>query len=343
MMLLSILRSHHFHKLLKLQNLPRGPGTLPHHGPFSILQRTVYLSAQFEHKSTCSDSSTEEIKKTKKPLHLLFKEAVGILPKLDPSDSESEDETNELKKKLRKLEKEVRKLKEDNDCKRESVRDLKKTKSDDGISTSDSKPKSLSELFRDKASGTEKSADTTLLGMEDPMVYKELSPDMVLFVRHLYKKGYFVKANFFPRKEFDVSCFENSYGRDFIKFAAEKFGKDNQDIAKWLSGSDLKKVASFGCPSLGRKNVFSAKRLRLFFGIQEDTVCSKCVLKSSCKFVNQSIWKGDYKILNLAVVMRVITLYALESVPPQLIVPDEIKASVNRLLKEVVNLSETHA
>lgn len=45
--------------------------------------------------------------------------------------------------------------------------------------------------------------------------------------------------------------------------------------------------------------------------------------------------------MNLAVVMRVITLYALESVPPQLAVPEEVKDSVSRLLKEVINLSET--
>lgn len=59
--------------------------------------------------------------------------------------------------------------------------------------------------------------------------------------------------------------------------------------------------------------------------------------------MNQSVWRGDNKNLGLVVVMRVITLYALESVPPQLVVPDEIKDSVNRLLKEVVNLSEAVA
>jgi hypothetical protein len=39
--------------------------------------------------------------------------------------------------------------------------------------------------------------------------------------------------------------------------------------------------------------------------------------------------------------MRVITVYAMESVPPKLVLPDEIKASVSRLLKEAMNLSET--
>lgn len=57
--------------------------------------------------------------------------------------------------------------------------------------------------------------------------------------------------------------------------------------------------------------------------------------------MNQSVWKGDMTNLHLAVVMRVITLYALESVPPQLVIPDEIKASVSRLLKDIVRLSQT--
>lgn len=41
---------------------------------------------------------------------------------------------------------------------------------------------------------------------------------------------------------------------------------------RWLSGSDLKKVALFGCPSVERKIVFAAKSLRSFFSIHEDTV-----------------------------------------------------------------------
>jgi hypothetical protein len=30
----------------------------------------------------------------------------------------------------------------------------------------------------------------------------------------------------------EFSCFESKYGQEFIKFAAEKFAKDNQEIAK---------------------------------------------------------------------------------------------------------------
>ncbi|KAA8526747.1 hypothetical protein F0562_009024 [Nyssa sinensis] len=355
MVLLKTLRSNHFHTLLKHQNPSqylnnplRSPFTAtdyifsnPHKSSlFSLIfQRTLSLSAQFETELINSENSEQKNRKTKKPLHLLFKEAVGLSEKLESSesDSNSDSETVELKKKLRKLEEDVRRLKEN---KSEIEKMKKKPKKDYGDLNNESKPKSLYALFANNAGNMEKSADTKSLKVEEPMVFKELSPDMVLFVSHLYKQGYFNNANFLPRNKFDVTCFENSYGRDFIKFAAEKFGKNNQEIAKWLSGSDLKKVALFGCPSLARKNVFSAKRLRTFFGIQEDTVCSICVLRQSCKFPNQSVWKGDTKNLNLAVVMRIIILYALESVPPQLVVPDEIKTSVSHLLKEVLNLSQ---
>uniref|UniRef100_A0A2P2JG00 Uncharacterized protein LOC105112646 n=1 Tax=Rhizophora mucronata TaxID=61149 RepID=A0A2P2JG00_RHIMU len=164
---------------------------------------------------------------------------------------------------------------------------------------------------------------------------------MEMFVSLLYKEGYFAKANFVRRGKLDFSCFNDSYGREFIKFAAFKFGEDHQAIAKWLSGSELKKVALFGCPSLSRKSVFSAKRLRRYFEIPEDKVCKGCILKHSCHFVNQRVWNGDTKMLNLAVAMKLITEYALEAVHPKLSVPSEIKASVSRLLTEVSKLSTT--
>ncbi|KAL7249980.1 hypothetical protein ACSBR1_012047 [Camellia fascicularis] len=329
MVFLRTLRSRHFHTLLNPQN--------PHPSQYfknpttQFFHRPISLSVQFKSESI----SNQQIKK---PLHVLFKEAIGLSKKIEPIEAQNDPETNELKKRLRKLEEEVRRLKE-NSSEKVKVENLKKKK----IENDESSSKSLYVLFANKGGDSEKSRVVESLRMEDQMVYKELSPELALFVKHLYKEGYFANANFLPNNKFDITCFENSYGRDFIRYAAEKFGKDNQEIVKWLSASDLKKVVLFGCPSLRRKNVFSAKSLRNFFRIQEDTVCSKCVLKSSCKFVNQSVWKGNSNNLNLAVVMRVIILYTMESVPPQLAVPDEIKASVSVLLKEVLNLSQTHA
>lgn len=147
-------------------------------------------------------------------------------------------------------------------------------------------------------------------------------------------------------------------------------------IFRWLSGSDLRKVAFFGCPSTARKDVFAAKRLRKFFRIQEDTVskhsvnvllllllpftrlpynllalfssfsnypqvCRNCILRQSCKYVNQGVWNGSDKNLNLTVVMQVITQYTLEATPKQLVIPEDLKASVSRLLNEILKLSPT--
>ncbi|KAH7512683.1 hypothetical protein FEM48_Zijuj12G0116800 [Ziziphus jujuba var. spinosa] len=53
------------------------------------------------------------------------------------------------------------------------------------------------------------------------------------------------------------------------------------------------------------------------------------------------VWRGDIKNLNLTDAVNVITLYALYAVPPQLVVPDELKASISGLPKEVLKLSQT--
>ncbi|TYI03526.1 hypothetical protein ES332_A11G345200v1 [Gossypium tomentosum] len=146
---------------------------------------------------------------------------------------------------------------------------------------------------------------------------------------------FFVEDN-----KLDFGYFENSYGRDFIKFSAYNFGKDHQDIAKWLLGSHLKKVVLFGCASLDKNNVFAGKRLRKFFKIQENTVCSRCMLKDSCEYANKSVWGIGTNSSLLVDVMKVITLYALDLVPAKLTVPDEVKDSINQLLKVVIKLSQ---
>ncbi|XVF04394.1 hypothetical protein REPUB_Repub05bG0078500 [Reevesia pubescens] len=276
---------------------------------------------------------------TKKPLSLLFEEAVGLTGKCDgnESQSESEGENNKLKRELRELEREVRKLRKENQKlegkKKEEVRvEREKPKN----------VKSLVELFGDekKEEKVEKTVKVRTKNGE-VTVLKDLSLVAEIFVRHLYSKGYFNKANFLEDNKLDFGYFDNSYARDFIKFAAYKFGKDHQEIAKWLSGNHLKKVVLFGCPSLDKNNIFAAKRLRKVFKIQENTVCSQCMLTDSCEYANKGVWGIGTNSLLLVDVMKVISLYALDQVPPQLTVPDEVKDSVNQLLKEVIKLSQT--
>ncbi|XP_015054881.1 uncharacterized protein LOC107001285 [Solanum pennellii] len=208
----------------------------------------------------------------------------------------------------------------------------------DGVSENEGKSKKLHELFMKEEV---KSRKSILLSMEDHTVYKELSPDMVMFVTHLYVNCTLRDSNFLPRKKSGITCFNNSYALDFVKNAVGQFGRDYQKVNKWLFGSNLKKIALLGCPSTAKKNILFAKRLHTMFYVLLHQVCRKCALKASCKFVNQYVRKGDMTNLHLVVVMGVITLDALESVAPHLVIPDEIKASVSRLMINIFRLSQT--
>ncbi|KAG0491793.1 hypothetical protein HPP92_004826 [Vanilla planifolia] len=159
---------------------------------------------------------------------------------------------------------------------------------------------------------------------------QELSPEAALLLKRLHDEGYLKTEPGHVPPDYP--------SRHLIKSAAEKLGQRHQEIAKWLSGSDLKKIALFGCPNVERKVVFAAKRLRSFFSIQEDIICRGCKLKTTCKFVNQRVDKVDRVIL--ADVMRLLTLLAFDAIPQQLSVPLDVKASVYKLLKEAVNLCE---
>jgi len=135
----------------------------------------------------------------------------------------------------------------------------------------------------------------------------------------------------------DFSSTPHAVLPDTVKAAAERFGHDNQVVAKWLSGSDLKKVALFGCPTVERRTVFASKRLRAFFNIQEDKICSSCKLRSSCKFANQEVTRHNKVILSDT--MRIISLFVLDAFPKELQVTAELKASICKLLKDTINLS----
>ncbi|EYU29528.1 hypothetical protein ABFS82_13G065200 [Erythranthe guttata] len=276
------------------------------------------------------------------PLSAFYKGAVGINERIEDTGIEAEINGGKnaiLKEKLKKLEEQVRVLKK-NRGETEKGKSLKPL-SEKRDSVVGKEPSGvLVALFTDKKTKKPKPLKPIDFGNEDPMVHKELSSDMRVLACHLYKNKYLLDASFMPKGKLDLTCFETSFARDFLKFAAVKFGKDHQEIAKWLSASDLKNVALFGCPSLGQKTVRAAKHMREFFGIEENKVCQKCPLRSSCKHANAKS-KKDSTNLNLACVTRVLVMYAMESVPQQLVVPEEVNTSVSRLLNEIVNLSQT--
>ncbi|KAG8386446.1 hypothetical protein BUALT_Bualt03G0149600 [Buddleja alternifolia] len=300
-------------------------------GPFSISAQSVI-------------NSEEKSQKSKQPLSVFFKEAVGLSESTDKTVFEDEDDAKNasLKKNLRKLEEEVMSLNK----KRHEKGEAPKPPSGKGklIEKNEAK-RSLWAFFADD----KKREEVTLIepirtdfGNEDPMVHKELSPDMQMFARHLYVEGYLKTASFAPKDKFDPTCFEVSYAREFLKYAAVKFGKDHQEIAKWLSASDLKKVEPFSGAHLLDRRVSMLLNICANSLKSRNTrrVCQKCTLKESCKHANIVSQKSP-KELHLGSVTRVLAMYALESVPQQLVVPQEIKNPVSRLLKELGNLSQT--
>ncbi|KAE9585127.1 hypothetical protein Lal_00017917 [Lupinus albus] len=309
---------------------------------------SLFTTPRFPHRPITSSLNTHhslhlqpQTEPNHKPLHALFTQALGLSPQTQEEPETTVTENKDLHQSLKKLEEEVRiHLQE------------KKSKGVVSIPKKVKKPintvkLSLYAAFTNKPErevvSVRNRRNVEEVKVKEPMVVKELSPDMEMFVKYLYENGYFKDANFAKGKErFDLAWFDSFFGRGYIKFAAQRFGRENQEISKWLSASALKQLATFGCPSVDRSSVFPAKSLRKFFEVPENTVCSKCALQQSCKFVNQSVWKTGTNNLHLVAVMKVVTSYALELVHPQLAVPDEVKKSVSQLLKEVVKLSQTN-
>ncbi|KAF8084029.1 hypothetical protein N665_0738s0017 [Sinapis alba] len=294
----------------------------------SFLKNQTFFKTLLKPSTICRTlaSSSEPYKK---PLSVLFEEAVGLRPKPETNETQEEEEGNELKRKLFELERKLTELKIT-----EPVRKKKQKKVIETVpELQTEKSRNLYTLFK---VNEEKQEDQDVV-----RVYKELPLEMVAFVKLLHKQGYLNKANFISGEKLELGSLDEEYARTFVKFAAERFGKDYQEIAKWLSGSDLKNIVLFGCPSLEKRAIFAAKTLRKFFDIHENNVCEKCVLKEKCKFPNQSVWDGKSKNLHLSVVMKVITLYPLDLTHPKLQVSQEVQDSVSRLLTEIQNLSRT--
>ncbi|XP_047180920.1 uncharacterized protein LOC124847464 [Vigna umbellata] len=291
-------------------------------------RRNPYLFLKTPRRLIASQAQAQaQAQPSIKPLRVLFDEAIGHSKKSITSDSDEErtesKSATELKNNLKQLEQDIKTFKE-------------KTS---GIP----KRMTLFAAFTNKQPPTKpKENKQPPTKPKEPVIVKELSPDMKMFAQHLFEKGYFKDANFSQsKKKFDHGWFTSFYALGYIKFAAQRFARDNQEIAKWLSGSALKQVATFGCSHTSNSAVFPAKRLRKFFEVPENTVCCKCTLQQTCKFRNQSVWNVSTNNLELVTVMKVITSYGLESVHPQLVVPDVVKKSVSQLLKEIVKLSPT--
>ncbi|XP_047953620.1 uncharacterized protein LOC125199757 [Salvia hispanica] len=237
----------------------------------------------FSRSAQSAQTADEQTRSFAQPLSGFFRKVLFGNESADINRAAAENaESGEtiVAEKLRKLEEEIRDLNEKKCGTAENLEIVNEEKEKGRKSDSAIAPKTkklrLSALFKKskKRSNSKSVADSrselkfvvdskpklkpkpverTAFGMEDPMVHRELSPDMRLFAEHLYAKGYLKDANFMNRDRFDPMDFEVSYAREFLKFAAVKFGEDHQYISRWLSAGDLKKVALLGVRLSGRR------------------------------------------------------------------------------------------
>lgn len=208
------------------------------HSIFSIITRT--LASSSSQTTHSKNENKKPLSVHKKPLSVLFEEVIGSREK---AESDNENNSNdELKKGLKELELEVRNLKANakvqnashsnaNTNAKVNVRS-EETKNVKKEETKNVKSLELYSLFVNKRRLKEE-----MKGMREKneaSVFKELSPEMEMFVSHLYKEGYFKKANFLSdnRQMLDFSRFNDSYARNFVKFAAQQFATDHQELAK---------------------------------------------------------------------------------------------------------------
>lgn len=127
-----------------------------------------------------------------------------------------------------------------------------------------------------------------------------------------------------------------------VQTAGLNFGKDRFDILRSLSRKDIQLLVGYGCPSVDKKVVFSAKLLRKYVHLDEGDVCSSCSLRSSCERGYLLTNKEDEA--RTIDIMRVLMTYGFDPVNgsvvnDSLLKKKQVKAAVRKLLHEVVKLS----
>ncbi|XP_042503144.1 zinc finger protein VAR3, chloroplastic-like [Macadamia integrifolia] len=178
-------------------------------------------------------------------------------------------------------------------------------------------------------------------------------PEWVIFIDRLKSKGYFDDGVSSPVEngegDGDNSTSANLGGHKYkdlnlLKNACLSFARERFDIFKSLSKEDIQTVVECGCPSLFRKAVNSAKRLRAFVRLDEGDVCSACNLRGSCDRAYVILKESEAPARTVDIV-RILFIYALD---PLVLSGGEmphgrerVEASARKLLSELSELSDT--
>ncbi|XP_026386774.1 zinc finger protein VAR3, chloroplastic-like [Papaver somniferum] len=164
-------------------------------------------------------------------------------------------------------------------------------------------------------------------------------PEWVLFLDKLKSKGYFnqsllgegdaVTANVNPRADLNL-----------LKTGCLSFARERFDICKSLSREDIETVVKYGCPSVNRKTVNSAKRLRAFVKLNERDVCGDCGLRGSCDRAYM-VLKDSEADARTVDIMRMLLVYAVDPSAEKPNGWEYVETSARKLLSELIELSET--
>ncbi|KAK7337812.1 hypothetical protein VNO77_18399 [Canavalia gladiata] len=149
---------------------------------------------------------------------------------------------------------------------------------------------------------------------------------------------------FHPPEVADVDVARVDVTKDFktVHMACLNFGKDRFDILRSLSRQDIQVLVGFGCPTMDKKVVFSAKLLRKRANLDEGDVCSSCSLRNNCERAYLLTNKEDEA--RTIDVMRILLTFGFDPVNGSvinrsLLKQKSIKTVVRKLLHEVVKLS----
>ncbi|XP_026386775.1 zinc finger protein VAR3, chloroplastic-like [Papaver somniferum] len=152
-------------------------------------------------------------------------------------------------------------------------------------------------------------------------------PEWSNFIEKLKNNGYF----------FNEDPLTGLADLSQLRYACLSFARDRLDAIKSLSREDTEIVVKYGCPSLDRKVVNAAKRLRAFVGLDEEDVCSGCNLRGSCDRANMKQEDSEASA-HTADVMRMLLMYALDPLVHSSEKPngrEYVEASARRLLSEL--------
>ncbi|XP_010916201.1 uncharacterized protein [Elaeis guineensis] len=164
-------------------------------------------------------------------------------------------------------------------------------------------------------------------------------PEWVELMERLLKKGYLDRTAF--QRASPASSLSASKDSNHIRTACLNFARNHFDLIRYLSRRDIRIIVKWGCPSIDRKVVNSAKRLRAHVGIEEGDVCSSCSLRGTCEraYVKAREDEGGRTVDVIRILLTLGLDIITGSVENPACLNKTVKESVRKLLNEMVEFS----